>query len=149
MGEILAELFGSYRGVSPSFPLRHGTGSEGRRTRTRFSQMPYLPRFVLCIFPRRRRPICDLQSLDQLLCDGIALRYVIGSEFHQQNSASFGKKIEVCRALLFQPVNDASLKTLKANGLELKNFRNMIRSDECVLVTKADQCSVLRAANQF
>ena len=52
------------------------------------------------------------------------------------------------RTLLLEPIHDASFETFQSDGLKFQNFGNMVGRNKGIFVSKADECSILRAVNQ-
>src|SRR5581483_5952908 len=110
------------RRIIPAFPGWRSSGSERRRARPGFANLPDRLGFGPGIQPHVRRIGNVSEKRYQLLCSALGFRGIVGAKLRQHVAAALGHEVEIGRALLSKAVDDAAFKPFQTDRIELQNF---------------------------
>jgi hypothetical protein len=74
---------------------------------------------------------------------------IVRPELHQHDAPPFGKQIEFRNAFAPQSIDDASLKTFKADGLKAQDLGDMVGRDKGIPIPNSHQRPMLWAGDQL
>src|SRR5580700_10259937 len=134
IAEVRAQLFRRDRRIVPAVPLRRRAGSKCGRARARFANLPHGARFGFRVNARRGCARQAFHVLDELAGGLLSLAGIIGTEFDEQVSATFGKEVEVRGAFSLEAVDHAAFESFQADRMEMQNLCDMVGGEEGVVV---------------
>src|SRR5437016_3738238 len=132
--QIASQPFRCYCGVIPALPFRWCAGGEGGCARPGLANLPHLQGFALRVQPGARRLADISHTINELHGEKACLGRFISAEFHQQYSATLGKKFQIWRSFPLESLDNTSFKSFESDRMKLQYRWNMVGCEERIAI---------------